>query len=380
MHCYQINLQKGWGGGEVYTRFFSQALIASGVPTTLFVHVDNHHWQKHDISGLSVVPVRSLAEIKQLLPQGPAWILFHTPAKPNDLAALRQSGWRMSCIAHMPLYGRDPKVMAAYDLVIGVSQHVLDSLAQAGITAVHPEPLLGIADLERLALGMAKPAPVFAGSPFDWDTRKLRDRTFGWLYPIYQMLLPRREFVKRDGITLGVVSRLTPIKQFPLLFKYLAPVLSRHPEIKLEIFGAGGYASVRDLKAALVPIKSNVRFWGNQSDVGSVYRQIDYLLTGLPEKEALGLNVLEVQACGTPVLAVNSRPFTETVEAEVMGLFFTDPRLDAGADFERLLIQIKQRPFRIDPALAGPALARFSAGAFQERVARLCAVIEETEQ
>ena len=65
MLCYQINLQKGWGGGEVYTQFFSQALIASGVPTTLFVHVDNHHWQKHDISGLSVVPVRSLAEIKQ---------------------------------------------------------------------------------------------------------------------------------------------------------------------------------------------------------------------------------------------------------------------------------------------------------------------------
>jgi glycosyltransferase involved in cell wall biosynthesis len=111
-----------------------------------------------------------------------------------------------------------------------------------------------------------------------------------------------------------------------------------------------------------------------------VYRRLDYLLTGLPEKEALGLNVLEAQACGTPVLAVNSRPFTETVEAEVTGLLFTDPRLDAGADFERLLQRIKQRPFCIDPVLAGPCLEKFSAASFQERVARLCVAIEKAEQ
>ena len=25
--CYQINLQRGMGGGEVYTRFFTRALL-----------------------------------------------------------------------------------------------------------------------------------------------------------------------------------------------------------------------------------------------------------------------------------------------------------------------------------------------------------------
>jgi glycosyltransferase involved in cell wall biosynthesis len=100
--------------------------------------------------------------------------------------------------------------------------------------------------------------------------------------------MPRASaFVRLPGIALGIVSRLTPIKQFPLLFRDLAPVLARHPQFRLEIFGAGGYASVRDLRAALAPLRERVRFWGAQAQVGAIYRRIDYLMTGLPEKRRL---------------------------------------------------------------------------------------------
>ena len=53
------------------------------------------------------------------------------------------------------------------------------------------------------------------------------------------------------------------------------------------------------------------------------------------------------------------------------GLFYRDPRLDAGADFERLLGRIEQAPFRIDPGGAARHLARFSMDALRARVARL---------
>ena len=159
-----------------------------------------------------------------------------------------------------------------------------------------------------------------------------------------------------------------------MLFRQIAPALARHPEFRLEIFGAGGYASVRDLRRALAPISERVRFWGQQRDVGAAYRKLDYLLAGLPEKEALGLNILEAQACGTPVLAVRARPFTETVADGVTGLFYDDPRQDAGASFDKLLQRLAAQPFHISSDRARPHLEQFSEAAFTQRVARLAEI------
>ena len=187
------------------------------------------------------------------------------------------------------------------------------------------------------------------------------------------LLTPERAFVRRPGLTLGIVSRITPIKQFPLLFAYLAPVLARYSTVQLEIFGSGGFASIRDLDRALRPIREKVRFWGHQQDVGAVYSSIDFLLTGLPEKEALGLNVIEAQACGTPVLAPDAPPFDETVMHGATGLRYRDPREDGGADFENALTLLLEGGFRFDKDSAKPHLARFSEDAF---VARLRTLLE----
>jgi glycosyltransferase involved in cell wall biosynthesis len=154
-------------------------------------------------------------------------------------------------------------------------------------------------------------------------------------------------------------------------------VLARHPRVNLEIFGSGGYASVRDLDAALRPCASQVRFWGQQGNVAGIYRQLDYLLSGLPEKEALGLNIIEAQACGTPVIAVNAPPFTETVLDGKTGFLYRDPRQDAGADFSRLLDELLVGGPRPRPELAPEHLARFSFDAF---VARLRPVVADAKR
>lgn len=363
--CYQINLQQGIGGGEIYTRFFTRALCELGWETVLFVHEQAHFWRGAEIPGARYIPVRRYEDIIPLLPEKPALFITHSPALGRLGERLRQHHF-LASFAHMPLTGRDPAPFREVDLILAVSGHVIASLENAGLDHYYPHPLYGVADLKR---GGESDAPILAASCYDWDSRKFRDRVLGLVEPLYRKLRPLQAFSRKEGLTLGIVSRLTPIKQFPLMFEILAPVMRRFPQVNVEIFGSGGYASVRDLKRALAPIRNQVRFWGQQSNVGAVYRQLDFLMTGLPEKEALGLNVIEAEYCGTPVLAIHSPPFTETVAEGETGLFYSDPRQDQGRDFERLLGELTAGRERPRPQPGSTHLAKFSFPEFKQRVA-----------
>ncbi len=368
--CIQVNMQRGFGGGEVYTAALCRALARRGVAVDLYCHPRAQAWEKLDLGGARVKKIEDAAALPQRLANGPRlWLAFHTFADRDVIGALRAQGHFVTAFAHMPLYGRDPRPLQPFDLILAVSRHVIASAHAAGIERVYPEPLYGIADLQRP--GDDATAPLVAHSRYDWDRRKLRDRVLSWLEPAWRALTPAAVFSRRPGITLGVVSRITPIKQFPELFSILAPVLAKTPQVNLEIFGAGGYASVRDTLRALAPMGSRVRFWGHQTNVAAVYRQLDALLTGLPEKEALGLNIIEAQACGIPVLAPDAPPFDETVLDGVTGLRYRDPRQDDGRDFARAVGRIADHSFRFEVSRASEYLATFSAAAFVGRLERL---------
>ena len=386
MNLVQINLQPHFGGGEVYTAFLCRALSQLGVPTRLLVHPSAAFWNRLDLpADTERIAVADSRDLPRHLPAGPLWLLSHGPLAAELRTAL--PGRLRTAVAHMPVQGRNPAAYADHDRIYAVSGWVRDGLVAAGLPAWQ-EPLYGVADVgprsrhtrdsaSRRASGSpdAQSEGVRPGaqgicrrSRYDWDRRKGRDRLLGAFEPLTAALRPHPAFVRRDGLTLGIVSRLTPIKQFPLLFAQLAPMLARHPQVNLEIFGSGGYASVRDLDAALRPCAGQVRFWGQQGNVAAIYRELDYLLSGLPEKEALGLNIIEAQACGTPVIAVDAPPFSETVLDGKTGFLYRDPRQDAGADFGRLLDELLAGRPRPQPELAQEHLARFSFAAFVERL------------
>lgn len=361
--CYQINLQQGFGGGEVYAGFFSKALMSLGWQSVLVVRRGSVLAGSAAQIAHQVIAVDRPEEIPVLLPDSRVLVVCHTPLPARMADSIRKLHFLIN-FAHMPLYGRDPEPFRHCDLVFAVSRHVIDSIRAAGISHVYPEPLYGVASLDR---SNDDEGPIVAGSIYDWDKRKVRDRLLSLVYPLYLHLKPHRVFKKLPGLTLGIVSRLTPIKQFPLLFTLLAPILNKHPTVHLEIFGSGGYASVRDLRRALRPVAGQIRFWGHQQDVRSVYSQLDYLMTGLPEKEALGLNIIEAQACGTPILAVDAPPFIETVLHEQTGFLYPDPRMDQGEGFGHLLERLLTEP-RPNPLNHPEHLQRFSAAAYQTRL------------
>lgn len=370
--CYQINLMLGYGGGEVYTRFFTRALRAVGWHPIVFVHADGVLCQRLQEDGVEVVPVRAFAEIAALLPAQPVILISHTPGLGSLVDVLKPHYW--ASFAHMPLTGRDPSAYHLPDMVMGVSCYVIQTLSDAGIKAIWQQPMYGIADL--VPRGTSNSKELRKQSAYEWDKRKFRDRLMGWVEPLLLPFLPQPLYAQRHGITLAVVSRITPIKQFPLLFEKLVPVLLRYPDVNLEVFGNGGYRSVADLRAVLAPLGKRVRYWGYQADVAAIYRQVDYVLSGLPEKEALGLNLIEAQACGTPVLAVNAPPFTETVQHGVTGWLYADPRSDQGASFGALMQQLT-RGAGLEKGAATVHLQQFSESAFNQRVALLMAVLEQ---
>ena len=366
--CYQINFSEVLGGAEIYTAFFSKALLAKGWKTVLYVNKNAAFWHDMDLAGVELIPLARKEEILAALPEQRSLFVTHTPVSGAVANRLRQNHL-LAGIIHHPIYGGNGEPYRAYPLLFAVSRHVIGTLDAANIKQYYPHPLYGVADLDRLK--NPDDSPLTATPMYEWDKRKLRDRLLGIAYPIFRAVKPTRHFVRREGLTLGFVSRIAPAKQFPELFEILAPILRKFPQAHLEFFGSGvGYSPVKKLKKSLAPIRRQVRFWGPQTNLRKVYRSMDFLMAGLPEREAMGLNILEAQLCGTPVLAVNAPPFNEIIKDGGTGFLYTDPRRDGGKDFEALLGRLVASPAFLNPLTEMQHLAFFSFDAFAERVDR----------
>jgi len=364
--CYQYNFSTSLGGAEVYVQFFSKALLSKGWETILFINEKASFWRQLNMPGVTLIPIKHKDDLLKHLPSERSLIVTHTPLPPPLTAKLRPLH-SVTGIIHHPIYGGNGEPYRAYQLLFPVSRHVIDTLESANMPNYYPEPLYGVADLDRLTKRSGQ--PIEATPLYDWDKRKLRDRVLRVIYPLYWKLKPARRFHRKAGLTLGIVSRIADAKQFPALFKIIAPIIKRHPEVHVEIFGSSvGYASIKRLKRPLRPIRRQVRFWGPQTDLKQVYHSMDFLLSGMPEREAMGLNLLEAQFCGTPALAVNARPFNEIVKDGETGFLFTDPRQDEGQHFERLLTRLLGAKAFPKPLIHDDFLKSFSFETFSARV------------
>ena len=366
--CYQINLQTSPGGGEIFTRFLTEALSQLGWESRLIVTAGAGFWAKLK-PGAELVPIPDGNHLQAALPDRGGMLISHN-VMGEALASRLAERHRLGGIVHMPYFERAVAGLPRYHRLFPVSHHVASSLEAAGLSNVmHREPLWGVADLSPRDGSPSQPT-VKQGPVYEWDRRKFRDVLLGTCEAWSGGLRRKPVLQRRKGLTLGIVSRITPIKQFPALFSILSPIIARMSDVHLEVFGSGGYASVRDLRQALRPLHDRVRFWGEQPDVSTVYPMLDYVLSGLPEKEALGLNLIEAQVAGTPVLAVKAPPFTETVLDGVTGYLYRDPREDGGTAFGTLLARILRGEAELSVEGREAHLRKFSRAAFRERVAR----------
>lgn len=132
-----------------------------------------------------------------------------------------------------------------------------------------------------------------------------------------------RETIKHfnSTFTVGVVSRLEPIKGMDLIIPAFAETLKKFPNLKLLIVGDGSLRKLMEQQIDTYQIKDHVEWAGSQgyNTIQSYYDRIDVLC--MPSRsEGFGLTALEGMARGCVLVASNVDGLSEVVTDGHVGL------------------------------------------------------------
>jgi glycosyltransferase involved in cell wall biosynthesis len=107
---------------------------------------------------------------------------------------------------------------------------------------------------------------------------------------------------RADGIVLGTVARLVPVKDQTTLLRAFAQLQRKHRNCRLEILGDGPLRESLESLSRQLAISDHVRFFGAGLDVPAFLQGVHlFVLSSL--SEALPLTMLEAMAAGLPILA-----------------------------------------------------------------------------
>lgn len=100
----------------------------------------------------------------------------------------------------------------------------------------------------------------------------------------------------------AVVARLVWFKGIDVLIAALPSVLSRSPEVRVVIAGAGPLRDALDVQARALGVSAALIFLGERSDIPAILAAAD--IFALPSvSEGLPISILEAMATGKPVVA-----------------------------------------------------------------------------
>ena len=123
------------------------------------------------------------------------------------------------------------------------------------------------------------------------------------------------------AFTLGVVSRLEPIKGMDLVVSAFAEVLRAYPETQLLVVGDGTLRASMEEQAAQLGCADHIRFVGRQpqEELSQWYSQMDIVL--MPSRsEGFGLTAIEAMAHGCVMVASDVGGLPEVVRDGICGL------------------------------------------------------------
>ena len=122
-------------------------------------------------------------------------------------------------------------------------------------------------------------------------------------------------------LTLGVVSRLEPIKGMDLVVSAFAEVLKSHPDTQLLVVGDGSLRASMEQQAVELGCADHIRWVGRQpqEELPQWYGQMDIVL--MPSRsEGFGLTAIEAMACGCVMVASDTGGLPEVVRDGICGL------------------------------------------------------------
>jgi len=128
-----------------------------------------------------------------------------------------------------------------------------------------------------------------------------------------------------DGFTVGIISRITPIKGHTYLIKAISAVSRVVPKLKLLIIGEPspgkeGYKGELELLVKRLGLSQVVEFVGWKEDVPDILSKLNLLVLPTVTPEAFGRVIVEAQASGVPVVATKVGGVVDIIEDGVNGL------------------------------------------------------------
>jgi len=123
-------------------------------------------------------------------------------------------------------------------------------------------------------------------------------------------------------VTLGVVSRIIPLKNIPMLFDavLMLPTELQH-NVDIQIFGDGSELDNVKVKAKQLSQQIPVSFHGNVIDENDIYNAFDVLVM-CSDTEGLPMSILEAMGYGIPVISTNVGAIPQVVLAQKTGWLY----------------------------------------------------------
>ena len=144
---------------------------------------------------------------------------------------------------------------------------------------------------------------------------------------------------KKAPSTLGVVSRLEPIKGMDLVVPALAEVLKAYPETQLLVVGDGSLRASMEQQTVELGCADRIRWVGRQpqEELPQWYSQMDIVL--MPSRsEGFGLTAIEAMAHGCVMVASDVGGLPEVVRDGICGLLHrTEDVTDMAAKITSLI-------------------------------------------
>ncbi|MFA5500591.1 MAG: lipopolysaccharide heptosyltransferase II [Candidatus Omnitrophota bacterium] len=126
------------------------------------------------------------------------------------------------------------------------------------------------------------------------------------------------------GFTVGMVSRITPLKGHAYFIKAVSLLNRKIPNLKVIIAGSAPkdkYKEDLDLLVRRLGLANTIEFLGAQEDVPSIMKQLDCLVSATITPEAFGRSIVEAQASGVPVVSTRVGGVVDIITDNRTGLF-----------------------------------------------------------
>ena len=124
-----------------------------------------------------------------------------------------------------------------------------------------------------------------------------------------------------DSVIFLCVGEFSGRKNQTMLIEALEMLHLKYKSISLVFAGEGSTLEECRRLAARLELNGHIRFLGHTSDVNTLYRSCDVLLSGAL-MEGLPFNVMEALHCGIPVIASKIKGHTDLISDGVNGLLF----------------------------------------------------------